>query len=638
MAINIARLGVVLGIDTAEFSKGIATAKRNLNEIGTFAAKAGAVAGAALVAMTYKALQFADQMQDLSDATGVSVAKVLQMSNAMQRAGGEIGGGSKALIKFSQNINEAAEGSQSMQDAFAQVGVSLKDLASLSVEELLNKTTQGIANIGDKATQTGLKMQLFGKSLLTVDMNTFNSYLQQSTDEFKQYEAAIKQAAEITDQMEQSANKVGLIFIEKFIPSLNILLSNLSDKTNPAMYVFSTTLEAIAWVVRNLSLGITGLSAGLQTLSVSAQAAFGKITWEDAEKQFININNALNKSINQVRDFNKEVAKGEAIKAPITKKEVKASPEAKREAEMLRMAELISVEYSRQQNYLLQQQGIRNQMMGLTRDEARLQEVINQVTNETSRKIDEITKRREDAVGRGTTQKVIDEYDRQIEKVKELEQVFIQAARNNELAAIASQRTFEYGWNKAFDQFAEDAYNFATKAEQMFRAVTGNMMTAIDTFVETGKFSFSNFAESIIKDLIKIELRMQAMQLFSMGRGFLGGLLGIGASSTGAQTGSFVSPTYGGVAMAADGGFINGPTLVGENGPEMFIPQRSGTVIPNQQLSSHLQSQPQVVYNGTVVQSMSAIDTQSAVQFLAKNKMAVWSANQSASRSVPASR
>jgi hypothetical protein len=35
---------------------------------------------------------------------------------------------------------------------------------------------------------------------------------------------------------------------------------------------------------------------------------------------------------------------------------------------------------------------------------------------------------------------------------------------------------------------------------------------------------------------------------------------------------------------------------------------------------------------------MSAIDTQSAMQFLAKNKEGVWAANQSASRSMPASR
>ena len=49
-------------------------------------------------------------------------------------------------------------------------------------------------------------------------------------------------------------------------------------------------------------------------------------------------------------------------------------------------------------------------------------------------------------------------------------------------------------------------------------------------------------------------------------------------------------------------------------------------------------SGPTINYNGPYIANMSAIDTQSASQFLAKNKDAVWAANQSANRSMPASR
>jgi hypothetical protein len=140
------------------------------------------------------------------------------------------------------------------------------------------------------------------------------------------------------------------------------------------------------------------------------------------------------------------------------------------------------------------------------------------------------------------------------------------------------------------------------------------------------------------QDLIKIQLRAQATQLLSKvigGAGsFLGGFMGGGGG--GPQPLGMMGGA--GFGTAADGGHISGPTLVGENGPEIFIPQRSGTVIPNQQLSSVGNNQPQVVYNGPVIQNMSAIDTQSGLQFLAKNKNAVWSANQSASRGMPASR
>lgn len=188
----------------------------------------------------------------------------------------------------------------------------------------------------------------------------------------------------------------------------------------------------------------------------------------------------------------------------------------------------------------------------------------------------------------------------------------------------ARQQSFSEGWKAAFKEFSEDAENYARVGGESFNAIVSNMNSAIDTFVRTGKFSFKDFAKSIIQDLIAIQLKMQAMQLFKMGLSFFG----LGSTTPGAS-----------VPGAADGGFINQPTLVGENGAELFVPNRQGgTIIPNQQLSSVMGSQPQVVYNAPVVQNLSAIDTQSAVQFLTQNKQTIYAANQSAARSMPVSR
>jgi lambda family phage tail tape measure protein len=186
----------------------------------------------------------------------------------------------------------------------------------------------------------------------------------------------------------------------------------------------------------------------------------------------------------------------------------------------------------------------------------------------------------------------------------------------------ARQQSFSEGWNQAFRQFSEDAENYARVGGESFNAVVSNMNSAIDAFVRTGKFSFKDFAKSIIQDLIAIQLKMQAMQLFRMGM-------------------NFFFPGAGGATVPgkAGGGFTNVPTLVGENGPELFIPNRQGgTVIPNQQLSTVMGNQPSVVYNAPVVQNLSAIDTQSAIQFLTQNKQTIYAANQSAARSMPTSR
>jgi lambda family phage tail tape measure protein len=239
-------------------------------------------------------------------------------------------------------------------------------------------------------------------------------------------------------------------------------------------------------------------------------------------------------------------------------------------------------------------------------------------------KLLELDQRKREALDKAGGNKYNSEYYEQakaIDGMVEAEKKLAEIRIGNVESERARQQSFSEGWNQAFRQFSEDAENYARVGGESFNAVVSNMNSAIDSFVRTGKFSFKDFAKSIIQDLIAIQLKMQAMQLFKMAIGAFGGGGGM---------------TLGG---AADGGFINAPTIVGEHGAELFIPNRQGgTVIPNQQLAGMGAGQPQVVYNGTVIQNMNAIDTQSAAQFLARNKDAVYAANMSASRSLPVSR
>jgi hypothetical protein len=90
----------------------------------------------------------------------------------------------------------------------------------------------------------------------------------------------------------------------------------------------------------------------------------------------------------------------------------------------------------------------------------------------------------------------------------------------------------------------------------------------------------------------------------------------------------------------AKGGVMtaNQPYLVGEEGAEMVIPNQSSMVVPAGRTAGMMGNSPSVVYNGTVIQNMQAIDTQSAAQFLARNKDSVYAANMSAARGLPQSR
>lgn len=225
--------------------------------------------------------------------------------------------------------------------------------------------------------------------------------------------------------------------------------------------------------------------------------------------------------------------------------------------------------------------------------------------------------------------------DEAIKREKELS-----AERNISLENEATrQRSFVEGWDYAFRQYSANASNAFKAGEEAFTSFTTNMDRALDQFVTTGKLSFKDLASSIIKDLIRIQMRAQITSMFSG----LGSLFGGGNSSLAADIGSaggganFAAVAAGG--YMADGGPVaaNTPYMVGERGPELIIPKGAGTVIPNNQLAGAMGG-PQITYNGPYIANMQAIDTQSATQFLARNKLSVYAANQSAARSLPTSR
>ena len=97
----ISRLAVVLGLDTAEFNAGLGKAEKGVNK---FTAIAGVMrtgvlaAGAALTAASYKAIEFADGINDIAKANEMAVSSVLEFTQALTVNGGQADSVSKLLL------------------------------------------------------------------------------------------------------------------------------------------------------------------------------------------------------------------------------------------------------------------------------------------------------------------------------------------------------------------------------------------------------------------------------------------------------------------------------------------------------------------------------------------------------------
>lgn len=177
-----------------------------------------------------------------------------------------------------------------------------------------------------------------------------------------------------------------------------------------------------------------------------------------------------------------------------------------------------------------------------------------------------------------------------------------------------ANREFNVGWKNAMDKYVEDSRNAAEQARTIFSTVTRGMEDLIVNFVKTGKLSLKDFANSIIETFVRI----QAQRL-------IGGIFG-GAGGAGGIFSALIGPP--GRAM---GGPVaaNSPYLVGERGPELFIPSSAGRVIPNNQLGLSQPTTTNVVYN------IQAVDALSFRQMVARDPEFIYAVTERGRGSLP---
>ena len=630
---NIASLGVKLGIDTADFTQGIEKAKEALQN---FKERAGELLSvAAFAEMTNKAMEYADSVVKTAKANDVAVASVLNLSSALMKNGGDAEETSRIYSGFTQKIESAALGSGKVQEAFARLGVSLKDLKTLSEEDLFNKTVQGLAKMQDSAERNGLAFQVLGRGIRGVDIKGLAADLVEGKGEMDKYAQAVTQAHELSIKLKEASHQLTLEFTNAVFPSLLQLYDALHKDATAIQFfgeVLQTTAETVAVVFKYTATVIVGFFTEIQGVIAATTDA---------------IHGDFSKALQDLKDYDDKVKKMAESDEEFAQKILNRSKETPKQEpqqdvnrpvtfageKQLLQAQDLSKEYARQAAIQFQMLSAKEAETHLTKNQKDYVSEINKVLTEMQKALDNVDKKiatTDPSTAAG--QAVIKALKEQKQQIIDTAETYVQKTEDEVLATQKLQQSFSYGWQKAYEQYVENSNNAAMQAQEMFNAITNSMTNALEKFVETGKLNFGDLAKSILADMLKIELRAQEMKLFQAIGSSIGGSMEEGGMLSG----------IGSLFGFADGGQppVGVPSIVGENGPELFVPQTAGTVVPNNKLADVMggSNQPSVVYNGPYIQQMSAIDTQSATQFLARNQNAVWAANQSAQRSLPQSR
>jgi phage-related minor tail protein len=164
-----------------------------------------------------------------------------------------------------------------------------------------------------------------------------------------------------------------------------------------------------------------------------------------------------------------------------------------------------------------------------------------------------------------------------------------------------------------FDEL-ERSVDPAVTAVEGLNSLFSNMGNALDNFVDTGKLKFGDFAKSVIADLAKIALKAAVTKLFTM----------IG--------GAILGKAAGGPVMA------NKPYVVGEQGPELFVPNSAGSIMTNASMNKNAGADSGMgatVTNNYITNNISAIDSRSVAQMFVENRKSLLGASMMARKEMP---
>ena len=272
--------GLEAGLARAQ--KSLANMGAGVQAVGTKLLAAGAAGTGALLATLAVFSSQGDQLQKMAIRTGIAVESLSELAYAAQQSGSSIGALEKGVRKLQQNIADAAKGTGEAKDAFAELGISVGAIASMSPEAQFLAITDKLSKVTDASKRAALAMDIFGKAgaeliPLLADGNQGIEALRKrakalgltmSTD-------SANSAAEFTDRFAELKNQVTKTAFE-IGASIFPALKGIIDRTQKVMAAI------IAWVQSNreavvsalqIAAGVTVAGAALIGLGIALKAA-----------------------------------------------------------------------------------------------------------------------------------------------------------------------------------------------------------------------------------------------------------------------------------------------------------------------------------------------------------------------------
>lgn len=583
----------------------------------TFAALSGVIAGGALATLVRNFADAGDQLNKLSQKTGVAVEKLseLQYAAKLNDVGNEQLG--DAFRKLSVNMQEAARGTGDAKDAFVALGISQKELRSLAPDQVFARIAESFSKIQDGAGKTELAVKLFGRSgsELIPLLNAGSEGLNRMGEEARKLGVVISadtaaKAEAFNDNLTRlstSLQGLGQSLAGPVLSGLSQLVEEMTRATTQGG-ILAGVLQGLGSLgkialqggvdgdaiakQRAYILEIRGEIAKLQD-SISGNGALGtglidrliygdsktkfnklselKITLADAEKALANMQRRTQPSPEEAKRAAPLLPNQEAIKAAQSAAE-KAYQEALSRGKSLSDAELRDLEQKM------------DEMRRIAEERGRYLETLLQEGPKEAERQAAALRSAVDARISATPAGQRQGLNRQLEELNE-------RLIKGQISAQEYEDTFA-GISKelsSIKDIGDDVFDSLTfKTDEWTRRLQaaiegwGNATAdAITQMVRTGKLEFGSLVDTILSDLVRLTVQQTITRpLFTAFANALGGLNLFGGS-TASSAGTPFGFNFGG-GKAVGGAVAGGTTyLVGERGPELFTAPANGAIVPN---------------------------------------------------------
>ena len=160
----------------AKFGADLSELRHALNEAGSLAKEKGAEIGrefaagigvpvglATMFESAKGVVEFAKQMKDASAELGIGVENLQELGFAFEHTGADAETFNKAMTKLTVNLEAAKNGDSKMADHFGELGITWRELQTLSPDEILMRIAASSDDASDSGARLSAIMEVMGR-------------------------------------------------------------------------------------------------------------------------------------------------------------------------------------------------------------------------------------------------------------------------------------------------------------------------------------------------------------------------------------------------------------------------------------------------------------------------------------------